>query len=219
MHMKRIPLLFASMMVAMTASAQSLTPNYPKAEWDSAKVILMHTPGEELFNGVVHPMAGLFENYFDVDSAANEHRNYIRLLRANGIKVYNVADILQEMNIDTLRSLAGRSLVYDVSGVADSDTAACGQVYKREVLRQMDRDDLIRCVMTQPVVKLRSVGNNTGVEADIYVRQPGTKAYRLMSRGVSFVKFLRRRGFQILQINEADELHYANNYLTIAPAT
>ena len=192
MHMKRIPLLFASMMVAMTASAQSLTPNYPKAEWDSAKVILMHTPGEELFNGVVHPMAGLFENYFDVDSAANEHRNYIRLLRANGIKVYNVAD---------------------------SDTAACGQVYKREVLRQMDRDDLIRCVMTQPVVKLRSVGNNTGVEADIYVRQPGTKAYRLMSRGVSFVKFLRRRGFQILQINEADELHYANNYLTIAPAT
>lgn len=364
MHMKRIPLLFASMMVAMTASAQSLTPNYPKAEWDSAKVILMHTPGEELFNGVVHPMAGLFENYFDVDSAANEHRNYIRLLRANGIKVYNVADILQEMNIDTLRSLAGRSLVYDVSGVADSDTAACGQVYKREVLRQMDRDDLIRCVMTQPVVKLRSVGNNTGVEADymqrslmnlyftrdqsvttpcghiickmnssqrspetrlirscynylgvrpvleivgdgrleggdyipagtfsligcgmrtnmdavrqimdadafghdtvvvvndhklwqmqmhldtyfniidrnlctmvasrlnakpgqpeyvtadIYVRQPGTKAYRLMSRGVSFVKFLRRRGFQILQINEADGLHYANNYLTIAP--
>ncbi len=170
MHMKRTPMLFVSMLLAMVANAQNPKSDYPKAEWDSAKVILMHTPGEELFNGVVHPMAGLFENYFDVDSAAKEHRNYIRLLRANGIKVYNVADILQEMNIDTLRSLAGRSLVYDVSEVADSDTAACGQVYKREMLRQMGRDDLIRCVMMQPIVKLRSVGNNTGVEADYMQR-------------------------------------------------
>ena len=35
--------------------------------------ILMHTPGQELFNGVIHPLAGLFEDYFDVDKAAEEH--------------------------------------------------------------------------------------------------------------------------------------------------
>ena len=55
------------------------------------------------------------------------------------------------------------------------------------------------------------------VTADIYVRQPGKKVYRLQSSNVPFVDFLQRRGFQIIQINEADELHYANNYLTIAP--
>ena len=27
----------------------------------------------ELFNGVIHPAAGLFEDYFDVDKAAEEH--------------------------------------------------------------------------------------------------------------------------------------------------
>ena len=42
----------------------------PQAEWCKAGYILMHTPGLELFNGVIHPSAGLFENYFDVDKAA-----------------------------------------------------------------------------------------------------------------------------------------------------
>ena len=46
---------------------------YPQAEWAKAGDILMHTPGQELFNGVIHPTAGLFENYFDVDKAAEEH--------------------------------------------------------------------------------------------------------------------------------------------------
>ena len=58
------------------------TMDYPRAEWDRAGVILMHTPGQELFDGVIHPSAGLFEHYFDVDKAAEEHRGYIRLLEA-----------------------------------------------------------------------------------------------------------------------------------------
>ncbi len=361
--MKKISLLFVAMLFAIVVNAQNKS-GYPKAEWDRANVILMHTPGEELFNGVIHPMAGLFEHYFDVDAAAKEHRNYIRMLQNNGIKVYNVSDILGEMSLDTLRNLANLSLVYDLSGVVVSDTAVCGQMYKQKVLQEMSRQDLIRCIMTQPVVKLRSVGNNTGVEADyiqrslmnlyftrdqsittpcghvickmnssqrssetrvirscynylgvkpvleisgdgrleggdyipagtfsligcgmrtnmqaikqimdadafghdtvvvvrdhklwqmqmhldtyfniidrnlctmvasrlnaapgqpeyvtadIYVRKPGKKAYRLQSSDVSFVDFLKQRGFQIIRINEADELHYANNYLTIAP--
>ncbi len=363
MNMKRMSLLFITMFLAFVVNAQCKS-HFPKAEWDRAKVILMHTPGEELFNGVIHPMAGLFEHYFDVDAAAKEHRNYIRLLENNGIKVYNVVDILEKMDVDTLRHLAEHFLVYDVSEVADRDTAACGQAYKHSILSEMTRKDLIRCIMTQPIVKLRSVDNNTGVEADyvqhptmnlyftrdqsittpcghiickmnssqrsaetriirscynylgvkpaleisgsgrleggdyipagtfsligcgmrtnmeairqimeadafghdtvvvvhdhklwqmqmhldtyfnimdrnlctmvasrlnaqpgqpeyvtvdIYARQPGTKVYRLQSSNVPFVDFLKHRGFQIIQINEADELHYANNYLTIAP--
>lgn len=84
------------MTFAAFASAQT-QQLFPKAEWDKASVILMHTPGEELFNGVIHPSAGLFENYFDVEEAAKEHRNYIELLRHNGIKVYTVTDILEKM--------------------------------------------------------------------------------------------------------------------------
>jgi len=55
---------------------------YPQAEWLKAGDILMHTPGQELFNGVIHPSAGLFEDYFDVDKAAKEHQGYIAMLEA-----------------------------------------------------------------------------------------------------------------------------------------
>ena len=47
--------------------AKEAVMGMPRAEWSKAGEILMHTPGEELFNGVIHPSAGLFEDYFDVD--------------------------------------------------------------------------------------------------------------------------------------------------------
>ena len=95
--------------------------NLPKAEWDYAKLILMHTPGQELFDGVIHPAAGLFEDYFDVDKAAEEHQDYISMLRNNGIRVITVADILKEVGIDSLRALASNVLSYDISGLNEPD--------------------------------------------------------------------------------------------------
>ena len=74
--------------VGVTAQAQETVMTYPKAEWLKAGDILMHTPGQELFCGVIHPSAGLFEHYFDVDKAADEHRNYIMMLQKNGIRVH-----------------------------------------------------------------------------------------------------------------------------------
>lgn len=356
--------LLLAVALFLTPSVWAQTPSYPKAEWNPAKVILMHTPGDELFDGVIHPTAGLFEHYFDVDSAAKEHQGYISMLERNGIKVYRVADILNQMDMDTLRSLASQTLTYDVSQVNAADTAACGEAYRQQMLRQMTRADLIRCLLLQPTVRLRSVDNNTGLEADylhhslmnlyftrdqsittprghiickmnssqrlpetrilrscyyhlglkpileitgngrleggdyipagnvsfigrgmrtnaeaieqimkadafghdtvavvvdhkhwqmqmhldtyfniidrnlctmvasrfnakpgqpeyvtvdIYTRKPGTKEYRLSKKDVPFVSYLQKRGFTIIPINEADEMHYANNYLTIGP--
>ena len=103
--------------VACTRSMSS-TPQgedtYPQAEWDHAKAILMHTPGEELFDGVIHPYAGLFEYYFDVDKAAEEHQGYINALKHNGIEVYTVRDLLGQVPLDRLRACAMTALTYDV---------------------------------------------------------------------------------------------------------
>ena len=337
--------------------------SYPKAEWNEAGEILVHTPGVELFNGVIHPSAGLFEHYFDVDQAAAEHREYIRLLEKNGICVHNVTDVLMETGIDTLRALASNVLKYDVSAIPDEDVAASEQ-YKQQTISEMSRGDLIRCILLQPTVKLYRTDNNTGYEAqyiqnplmnlyftrdqsittprghvmcrmnssqrapetdiievcykhlgfqpilhiegegrleggdylpagsvsfigcgmrtnregirqlmaadafghdtvvvvrdhkfwqmqmhldthfniidrdlctmvrsrleaqpdqpeyvtcDIYARAPGEKDYRLIEEDKSFVSYIRERGMEIIPIDEADELHYANNFLTIAP--
>lgn len=336
----------------------------PVAEWDKANAILMHTPGIELFDGVAHPTAGLFEHYFNVDSAAIEHQNYIDMLTKNGIKVYLVKDILQQMDIQVLRSLAEQVLTYDVTGLSQEDAEEVGENYRQLILSQMSREDFIRCLLLQPTIRLRKTELNTGYEAtyehnplmnlyftrdqsittprgqvickmnsiqrapetriiracyetlgitpiyeiegdgrmeggdyipagtvsfigcgmrtnqeaidqmlannvfghdtvivpkqhcrwqlemhldtyfniidknlctmvarrkdapvgdpyyisaDVYVRAHGETNYRLAQEDVSFVELIRQRGFTIIPIEEEDELHYANNYLTIAP--
>ena len=364
--MKKIILALASILVfvACTKKREQVGEwTYPQAEWNKAGVILMHTPGQELFDGVIHPSAGLFEHYFDVDKAAEEHRGYIRRLEANGIRVFTITDILNEVSLDTLRMLADKELTYDVSAMPKVDPNST-EAYRQEILGQMSRADLIRCILLRPIVRLFPTDNNTGIAAeyihdplmnlyftrdqsittprghiicrmnspqraaetdiielcyrhlgvepilridgegrleggdyipagtvafigcgmrtneegirqimdadafghdtivvvkdhkrwqmqmhldthfniidhdlctmvssrlnaqsgepefgtcDIYVREPGTKLYNLMQNDVPFVEYLQARGFAIIPIDEADELHYANNYLTIAP--
>ena len=368
--MKRIVTYMVFVVAAMLAvctigaQAQETTAmKYPQAEWTKAGDILMHTPGYELFNGVIHPSAGLFEHYFDVDIAADEHKNYISMLEKNGIRVHTVVGILQEVGIDSLRDLASAVLKYDISSIPDENSEAT-ETYRQEVLSKMSRNDLIRCILLQPTVKLSKTDNNTGYEAqyiqnplmnlyftrdqsittprghvicnmnskqrspetniialcyehlglkpvmritgdgrleggdyipagnisligcgmrtndegirqmletdafghdtvvvvrdhkfwqmqmhldthfniidkdlctmvssrlnakpgdpeyntcDIWARQPGTKTYTLWKKDQPFVEYIRGRGFQIIPIDYDDEMHYANNFLTIAP--
>ena len=135
----------------------------------------MHTPGQELFDGVIHPSAGLFEHYFDVDKAAEEHCTYIRLLEANGIRVHTVTGILNEVSMDTLRMLADHELTYDLSAMPDEEKADA-EAYRQEILSQMSRSDLIRCILLRPAVRLLPADNNTGVEAE-YVHEPLMNLY------------------------------------------
>ena len=62
-----LAIIAAVLLVFSTCRREDGHMVYPVAEWDKAGEILMHTPWEELFDGVAHPAAGLFEGYFDVD--------------------------------------------------------------------------------------------------------------------------------------------------------
>lgn len=61
------------------------------------------------------------------------------------------------------------------------------------------------------------LGEPEWVTVDLYTREDGKKEYALTQKDVPFVNFLQERGFTIIPIKLQDELHYANNFLTIAP--
>ena len=360
--MKQTLLLLLIFATSLVANAQEDT-TYPRSEWDYAKEILMHTPGEELFDGVIHPYAGLFEYYFDVDAAAEEHRGYIKALEANGIKVHTVKELLNQVPIEKLRACAMKTLTYDTKNMPDI-TPEATEEYRQYVIGEMSRADLIRCIFFRPTVSLYKSDLNTGFEAvythsplmnlyftrdqsittprghvisfmnstqrayeteiislcyeqlgvkpiltitgdgrleggdylrggtisyigcgmrtnieaikqimaadafghdtiavvndhkwwqmqmhldtyfniidkdlctlvesryyakegdpewvtvDLYTRKSGEKEYKLTRKGLSFIEFLKERGFTIIPISQKDELHYANNFLTIGP--
>ena len=359
--MKKTLLSLLILVLPFYAAAQGKN-SFPHSEWDCAKEILMHTPGEELFDGVIHPYAGLFEYYFDVDKATEEHRGYIKALEKNGIKVHTIRELLEQAPVERLRACAISALTYDTSGMPDA--AEESEKYHMSVINEMSRADLIRCILLRPTVKLYNSGNNTGFEAvythsplmnlyftrdqsittprghiiskmnsvqraaetqivslcyelmgvepilsitgdgrleggdylrggtisyigcgmrtnieaikqimnadafghdtvavvndhkwwqlqmhldtyfniidkdlctlvesryyakkgdpewvtvDLYTRKPGAKEYALTQKEIPFVEFLKKRGFKIIPIKPEDELHYANNFLTIAP--
>jgi arginine deiminase len=154
----------------------------------------MHTPGQELFDGVIHPSAGLFENYFDVDKAADEHRGYISALEKNGIKVFTVEQILNETPIEKLREYAKNSLTFDISNIPDANTEE-NDNYRMKVLGEMSRADLIRCILLQPTVALYPTDHNTGVEA-VYTHRPLMNLYFTRDQSLT-----TPRGHIICQMN------------------
>ena len=60
-------------------------------------------------------------------------------------------------------------------------------------------------------------GEPEWVTVDLYTRGCGEREYTLTQKEIPFVDFLKQRGFTIIPIRPEDELHYANNFLTIAP--
>ena len=201
---------------SVTAYAQDVNMTYPQAEWSKAGDILMHTPGRELFCGVIHPSAGLFEDYFDVDKAAEEHHGYIAMLEANGIRVHTVTDILQEVGIDSLRALADNVLIYDISGIPEEDPEATEE-YRQDVLSKMSRADLIRCILLQPMVKLWRTDNNTGYEAT-YILNPLMNLYFTRDQSIT-----TPRGHVICNMNssqrspETSIIELCYNHLGLKP--
>ena len=198
--------LFSSIIIiiALTASFNAFAQEnstYPHSEWDYAKAILMHTPGEELFDGVIHPYAGLFEYYFDVDAAATEHKGYIKALEENGIKVYTVKELLNQVPIEKLRTCAMTTLTYNTTNVPNTNQEET-EAYRKYVINEMSRADLIRCILLRPTVTLYDSDTNTGVEA-VYTHSPLMNLYFTRDQSIT-----TPRGHIISQMNStqrADE--------------
>jgi arginine deiminase len=194
--MKSTFLMMSFILTTSLATWAQDTITYPTAEWDKAKAILMHTPGVELFDGVIHPYAGLFEYYFDVDKAAEEHRGYIAALEKNGIEVYTVRELLNQVPIEKLRQYAMEALTYDITnieGVSEIESES----YREYVIGEMSRGDLIRCILLRPTVTLYRTDTNTGVEA-VYSHQPLMNLYFTRDQSIT-----TPRGHIISQMNSS----------------
>ena len=217
--MKRTKMWIVTMLVmcSMGLQAQEMAEMvYPQAEWSKAGDILMYTPGQELFNGVIHPLAGLFEDYFDVDKAAEEHKGYISMLEKNSIHVHTVLGILNEVDIDSLRMLAQKVLIYDISSIPDEDAEET-ESYRQYILNKMSRNDLIRCILLQPTVKLSKTDNNTEYEAQ-YIQNPLMNLYFTRDQSIT-----TPRGHIICRMNssqrapETDVINLCYEHLGLKP--
>jgi arginine deiminase len=164
-----------------------LGPVGSAAEWYQAKHILMHTPGDELFLGVVHPAAALFERPFALDKAAAEHREYISTLEHRGVKVTTVVATLLAGTLDEhgnpiagsplrqLRDFAQDFLRFDTTRL-NANEQAKQKAYLNEVIETLHPHELVGIILQQPTVHLRKTAINTGYAAT-YSVNPAMNLY------------------------------------------
>ena len=160
-------LVWAALSVAAQAGQALRVPEVGcRAEWDLPTDVLVHTPGDELFMGVIHPEAALFERAFDVEGAAAEHRAYISLLRRNGARVYTVVETLLAgtvdergralpgADLDALRGFAKGFITIDASALP-ADQQAEQAAYLDETLAALHPRELVQIILNCPTVHLR----------------------------------------------------------------
>jgi len=158
-----------------------------KAEFLPAKTILMHEPSRELFLGVLHPDAALFEGYFSSTEAKLEHQAYRRSLLFKGVNVLTVRDILLLDTIDIhgqmkegdalvkLRAFSKQFLTYEVEGANDEERAK-QMAYLDCIIDQMHPMELVDVILFHPTVKLKKVDINTKYTAN-YILNPVMNLY------------------------------------------
>jgi arginine deiminase len=169
-----------------------------RAEWDQPKKILMHTPGDEVFMGILHPAAALYEKPFSLKIAHAEHVTYIKRLRGQGAEVYRVVDVLLEgtldergyakpgPELDALREFAGDILKIDTSALGE-DEKVRQKMYKEKILSRLSPYELVKVILQRPVIHLNETKTNTGLSA-IYEVAPVMNLYFLRDQMITTAK-------------------------------
>ncbi len=141
----------------LLADTQSHFDTGSTAEWDQARVILAHTPGDELFSGAIHPEAALYEAPFNIKAAAEEHLNYVAALQDTGVDVLQVSEVLLH-NPLALKHLVTELDLLKFSGDnwTDRNKTAQQQYFAHNLarLQTIDPSVLVWMALNQPKITL-----------------------------------------------------------------
>ncbi len=169
------------------------------AEWLKPREVVVHTPGEEVFLGVVHPAAALFERAFSLSDAAREHEGYVSLLEKSGARVHRLVDVLLEGTVDendraipgaaltALQDFAKEFLIYETSSLPQ-ELRDQQEAVREQVIRTLHPRELVKTILQQPKVKLQSTGDhNTGYTAS-YEQNPVMNMYFMRDQVITTAK-------------------------------
>jgi len=186
-----------------TVTAEMLSAGYGQAgsaaEWLQAKTVVVHTPGDEILNGLAHPAAALFERPFSLEGARSEHQAFICLMKERGVQVLRLTDILLAGTLDAngrplpgkhleqLQALARDALDYKTEKLPKK-LAAGQEKYKQQVVTVLHPRELVTIILLRPTVTLQSTGgHNTGLKAD-YAENPLMNLYFMRDQVITTAK-------------------------------
>ena len=128
--------------------AANLAPSV-RAEYDTARTVLVHEPGAELLSALLWPEESCFARCFDSTSARREHRAFTEALSSLGVEVLRLGDLLQRS--DRLREMAADTLSFPLEAPSDQERST--------ILDVLSSADLVRILLERPAVSVRERGS------------------------------------------------------------
>ncbi len=77
-----------------------------RAEWETLRHVMVHEPGIEVFFALLSPAAHLYERFFNLEEAKQEHRDLVAMLRSYGVRVTSLREavIRESMQDESCRT-------------------------------------------------------------------------------------------------------------------
>jgi arginine deiminase len=145
-------------------------------ENDKALVVVVCAPSLSKRMGALHPAGALYARPVHIDQARDAHAAFVNLLRKRGVVTHDVREILgrdADWNVGArvgLENLAASRLTYRLGdGHIDVDELTrhyVSDAYKHSVLEEMDVDQLVDIVLTNPTVTVLNTQRDTGCLAE-----------------------------------------------------
>lgn len=151
-----------------------------KAEWNRLKKVVVHTPGMEMFFGLLDPFASLYERAFSQRDARKEHELLIyTLMHDFNIKVLPLKDTIVDLSLKKPRlkgeliELAKKSIKF--TGTVQEVNQACLEMdANRNVL---DPEHYFNTILLNPSIELEPRMTTRMINLHITQREPLTNLY------------------------------------------
>jgi arginine deiminase len=149
-----------------------------KAEWDKLENVLVHVPDVEIYYGLLHSKANLYQGPFSRKGAVSEAKNYHDVLRKEGINVITLEDALRNNMNKTLKAAYETLDFYSMS--------ERGYNHKAKDLEALDPEDVIRILYLQPTVIVEKSDNvNSNHRVKKYEVEPLTNLVYLRDQQIT----------------------------------
>jgi arginine deiminase len=145
-------------------------------ENDRARMVVVCAPSISKSMGALHPAGALYARPVHIDQARDAHASFVATLRRRGVETHDVREILgrdADWNVGervSLEELAATRLTYQLVGgqgdVDDMTKHYVSDAYKKSVLAEMDVNQLVDIVLTNPTVTVSSTQLDTGCLAE-----------------------------------------------------
>ena len=150
------------------------------AEWDNLRTLAVHSPGIEMFFGLLDPFASLYERSFNMEDAVREHELFTHTLK-HEFKINTIPlkeTIISKANKSSLirEDLIDLAL-NKISYTGDNDEVKRAEYEARKNRNVMDADYYFNSVLLNPQVELESGVGTRMIRLHVTENEPLSNLY------------------------------------------